>query len=310
MHLSCSFSLPSEVLPSEEYDDSAGVLQEIERHAATATTWRMRDLAKAVTARFPLLNGATAGYVELSHSIVDSLRISAKDAEWAKAALLTHPCSVISSEPPTLLVNLDLFEAADEADREVWLTHEAVHIEQVVRGSSRAAGITQWWEGALWDGDLGDIMEGMHKGDPEAVVKYLELPWEKEAIVRSEGETIYLRKLQFAWCRLVAARHGTANHSMEDVVQLMFELLLDSANQEEMDAEGVGPADAAAINATWAQMGFTMTDGQAVRLGLIFEMEDPGWHLADSLGPTALRQALCQTVTTLLTSPPTGEEQG
>lgn len=292
MHLYSSFSLPSEVLPSEEYDDSDGVLREIERHAATATTLRMRDLAKAVTARFPLLNGATAGYVELSHSIIDSLRISAKDAEWAKAALLTHPCSVIPSEPPTLLVNLDLFEAADEADREVWLTHEAVHIEQVVRGSSRAAGITQWWEGALWDGDLGDIMEGMHKGDPEAAVKYFELPWEKEAFLRSEGEAVYLTRLRAPWCRLVAAQYRTADHSEDDVVQWMRVLLLDAVAHEGEIPSEVGASGAAAINATWLQMGFTMNDSQAVGICLFFEKLVPDWRLTESMNPSSLREGL------------------
>lgn len=309
MHFSSSFSLPSEILDSEQYDDSDGVLRAIEQHASSTSTWRMRGLAERISVKFPLLAGATVGYVELSDSIIDSLNISAKDAKWAKAALVSHPCSVASSVPPTLFVNLDIFESANEADRDVWLTHEAVHLEQVVRGTWRSVGVSQWWEGKLWDGDIGDINEGIHKGDLDATVKYLQLPWEKEAIIRSEGEGMYLQHLQFAWCRSIADRHGTGPLLTEDVVDLMRALLLDAATQEDMPAEGVNAGDAAAIKATWAEMGFPMTDGQAVRLGLIFEKVVPGWHLADSLSPSALRQALCRTVATLLASRQTGERQ-
>lgn len=307
MHFSCSFSLPSEILDSEQYDDSDGVLRAIEQYASSTSSWRMRGLAESVSAKFPLLAGATVGYVELSKSIIDSLSISAKDAKWAKAALVSHPCGVASSVPPTLLVNLDIFESANEADRDVWLTHEAVHLEQVVRGTWRSVGISQWWEGKLWDVDVGDINEGIHKGELEATVNYLQLPWEKEAIIRSEGEGMYLQHLQLAWCRLVADGYGTAALLTEDVVELMRALLLDAATQEDMSAEGVNAGDAAAIKATWAEMGFTMTDGQAVRLGVIFEKCLPGWHLADSLSPSALRQALGRTVATLLASRPTGD---
>jgi hypothetical protein len=294
MHLSCSFSLPSEVLPSEEYDDSAGVLRAIEQHAATASTWRMRELAKAVTAEFPLLDGATAGYVELSGAIIDSLNIGASDAKWSKAALLTHPCNVIMSESPTLLVNLDQFEALDEVQRKILLRHEAVHIEQVIRGASRAVGITQWWEGVLWDGDIGDVVAGVHKDDPSALVKYFELPWEKEAYIRSEGEASYLSRLRKPWCRLVAAQHLTADHSEADVVAWMHDLLLDAGTHEGLIPAEIGPRGAEVVNATWSQMGFTMTDGQAARLCLVFEQLVPDWRATDSLDASRLREGLAR----------------
>ena len=186
----------------------------------------LQDCAKV----FPLLDGVEIEYCEISGQAISASALSKADQERLRMEC-ANPCMVYLGEPPKLFVT-DTFRQLDRADKVVGMTHELVHLEQFVRGDTYLAEAeTQIWKGKPYY-NVGEISEGALNGDPVFVAAYLELPWEREAIERSEGVERYREKMRAAALRMFVRQRmkvPAADPQIEELVMRTCLILIQKA---------------------------------------------------------------------------------
>lgn len=270
MQLNRRIDLPIEFIDAQDYDDPVGMLQAVARHAGTCI-WRKAGLVAEAAASFPALANAQVGYIEVSEEDIDKMGLTENDARHLKGVLLRFEAGALATELPLLIVppkRLDLMER--DAQLRV-LTHELVHIEQAVRGSLkfvRSGG--QWWEGELYKEDIATITQGLNVQDPIARVLYLQMPWEREAIQRSEGLKVYASKLQQAWAILIAFRQCCDEDQRPHIAGAILELLEHATNAQGIE-KGPHQEDIDTLVSLLTQMGHEAVPRQASYLHSVIE---------------------------------------
>lgn len=199
----------------ESMDSVVAFLSEQARSGSRNFVPLLQDCAKG----FPLLDGTAIEYCEISEQAISDSALSKADQDQLRKEC-SNPCMVYLGKPPKLFVT-DTFRQLDREEQVVGMTHELVHLEQLVRGDTclLATG-TQVWKGNPFY-DVGAITEGALNGDPVLVAAYLELPWEREAIERSEGIGRYREKMRAAALRMFVRQRMKAPDAhpyMEDLV--------------------------------------------------------------------------------------------
>lgn len=300
MLLTRDLTLPSDLLDSRDYDDHFGCLDALTRHATT-TAWRMADLVCEVGQDLTGLDSAVVSYLELSAAAIASMPLSEGDREQLKAAFLSHPAGAIATDPPILVMPLDRFDEMPAEQRRIVVAHELVHIDQALRGSLKFMGEQgQWWEGEVYPADVAVINDGLKNGDPVATVLYLGMPWEREAIERSEGNAAYATKLQRAWAVLIACRGDGEAVDRPHVAGAILSLLEHVKGTEGLD-RSLPQQDIDAFRAVMEQMGHELTVPQIANLHAFIEhfagkpLPSPPSPLDLEQGLRAAAEAMCRS---------------
>ncbi|MFL9898055.1 hypothetical protein PQR71_07780 [Paraburkholderia fungorum] len=269
MNILNDVTIPRDFL-ADSYDNLDGVrklLHEAAVKGRRCSFGYFEELAQG----FPVLRDAHIGYLEISGEDVANSDLSDWDKRALTLALLTNPCGIISVAVPILIV-AESFEGLDPDRKRIAATHELVHLEQVIRGDFlyiEGGGYT--WRGLVCD-DIGELNVGLIRGDARSLVAYLALPWEREAIERSEGVDAYQRRFQDASIIAVVAdatvdgaagdRDARERDLASTVAALIDHALQNQATDTNVTSDAIGQSVSDAIFA----LGFDLHQGGGKKL--------------------------------------------
>jgi hypothetical protein len=195
-------TIPLNTIDAPLYDDAQAALSAVVQSAQEPTAEVLNQI-QALAEGMPLLEGRTLLYAELSRERLAGTDISARDRQAIESVFFEHPAFVVVADPPILFINQQEIAGREGGKPEV-LHHELVHAEQAIRGDSRLTEAGQVWKGRLYGNDeLHEVNQGLRHRHPEAMYRYLCLPWEEEAFRRSEGDAAYENKRMDAAIRLL-----------------------------------------------------------------------------------------------------------
>jgi hypothetical protein len=249
---------------------------------------------------FPLLNGAAIEYCEITGQAIGTSDLCTADQEQLRLQC-AFPCMVYLGEPPKLFVT-ERFRQLERKDQIVGMNHELVHLEQFVRGDTYLVGTgTQVWKGEEY-GNVGLIQEGQIAGDPAADLAYLGLPWEREAIERSEGVESYREKLRSTALRTVVRQRLTvpdAHPYMEDLVMEACLLLIRNAIEDSVGSDAE-TREGIECGKEMAYLLFELTGHQGTVLWEMLLKNDDGQSPLDSAYPVPYVDKLVKTAESVL----------
>lgn len=280
--------MPDELIPLTSYRDAPRVLRAFELHGQQCV-WRMAEVFESAGDDFPLLRSADVRYLEISSSDVDKMDLLPVDAELLKNVATT---GAIATVPPVVIVALDSFEHYDDEERRIVATHELVHAEQAVRGSLKPiCDGRQQWDGTWYD-NVASINQFAAQGNPAAQIEYLNLPWEKEAYVRSEGVAAHSAKFQLPWCRLLAQRHCENRDQIEEVGAAIAMLIRAVINLDVKYSGAEVLEDEETVLINLQLMGFPATKTDAEQLLYNLEQHIPSFRDRRPLTAATMSRAL------------------
>jgi len=110
-----------------------------------------------------------------------------------------------------------------------------------------------------------DINAALSKKEPSASYAYLSLPWEREAIARTEGEEAYLFKLRMAHFTLHITQHlpVSSRSKASDLAYQLTQILFGCEDRAKLEG--------ARVSASGAMIASVLTDGHLSVSGALGE---------------------------------------